>query len=278
MEIAQSLPSAGDGGPYTSSTASSVFGLQMYTPEDTDTSAPVLDDRPYAGWAYVGVLRRDTQLDPDALRRDDVESTFELDLGFVGPAVRMQDIQETAHQIFGGDEAQGWDNQLKDEPGVVLRAARRWRADYDQLLPASGLGWDLIPRVDGALGNIDTHVGVGGAGRLGLNLSRALDPIVGDTSRLQPGGRHDEPPASLFLFADLDGRFVIHNLFLDGNTFKDSQSVTEERFVGEAAIGLGWEKGDWRIAYSKHFRSKEFEGQPDDQIYSSLTVAWTPRP
>jgi hypothetical protein len=190
----------------------------------------------------------------------------------------VDDLQGEMHGIFGADEANGWSNQLDDEPGVVLRATRRWRADYDELEPESSLAFDLSPRVDGALGNIDTHVGLGGVARLGLNLSRALDPIVGDPSRSLPGGRRDVPPTSLYLFADLDGRFVIHNLFLHGNTFEDSQSVGTERLVGEGALGLGWERGPWRVAYSKHVRTAEFTGQPDDEVYGSLTVSWTPAP
>jgi hypothetical protein len=207
-----------------------------------------------------------------------VSTSVELDLGLVGPSTHVDDLQGELHGIFGADEANGWSNQLDDEPGLVLRAARRWRADYEQLEPRSSLAFDLSPRVDGALGNIDTHVGVGGGARLGLNLSRALDPIVGDPSLLRPGARGLEPPTSVFLFADLDGRFVIHNLFLHGNTFEDSQSVTTERIVGEGALGVGWEQGPWRVALSKHLRTAEFTDQPDDEVYGSLTVSWTPGP
>jgi hypothetical protein len=270
LDIAGTLPTPLDG-PGSEMDASSVIGLQIYTPENIDTPLPLPDDRPYAGWVYAGVVRHDTRLDPDASRRHDEQSSVELDLGLVGPSTRMDDLQTEVHGWFDNEEPQGWDNQLDDEPGLVLRATRRWRVDYGE--SGSGLAYDLSPRVDGALGNIDTHVGAGGVARLGVNLSRSLDPALGDT---RAAGRHPEQPASVYVFAGLDGRFVVHNLFLDGNTFEDSLSVDKERLVGETEFGLGFDLGAWRLAWSRHVRTKEFEDQPEDQAYGSVTVSWTP--
>ena len=270
LDVAGTLPTPLDG-PDRETDASSVIGLQMYTPENTQTTLPLPDDRPYAGYIYAGIVRHDTRLDPDALRRHDEQSSVELDVGVVGPATRMEDIQDEVHGWFDQDKAEGWDNQLDDEPGLVLRATRRWRVDYGE--SGWGLAYDLSPRVDGALGNIDTHVGAGGVARLGVNLSRALDPALGDP---RSSARRQERPASLYLFAGVDGRFVIHNLVLDGNTFEDSLSVDKERLVGETEVGLGFDLGAWRLAWSRHVRSKEFDDQPDDQVYGSITVSWTP--
>lgn len=278
LDFAELLPTAGDDEPGSFSTAASVVGLQMYTPENTRAKGPVRNDRPYAGYVYTGIVRRDTWLDPDPTSRRDTLATVELDLGMVGPGTGVGDLQGSVHGFFGVDEANGWSNQLDNEVGLELRAERRWRTHYDEFSPASGWAYDVTPRADGALGNFDTHVGVGGTARLGVNLSRSLDPTVGDPSQLLPSGRRAEPPSSLYLFADVDGRFVIHNLFLEGNTFEDSLSVDPERLVGEGAIGVGWEYGQWRVAYSKRVRTIEFEGQPDDEIYGSLTVSWTPVP
>lgn len=270
IAVAGTLPTPLDG-PDTETDASSVIGMQMYTPEDTSTSLPLPDDRPYAGYVYAGVVRHDTRLDPDALRRHDEQSSVELDVGLVGPSTRVDDLQDEVHGWFNQQKPEGWDNQLDDEPGLVLRAARRWRVDYGE--SGWGLAYDLSPRVDGALGNIDTHVGVGGVARLGVNLSRALDPTLGDP---RSAARRGERPSSVYVFTGVDGRFVAHNLFLDGNTFEDSLSVTEERLVGELELGLGWELGAFRFSWSRHLRSKEFEGQPDSQAYGSFTVSWTP--
>jgi lipid A 3-O-deacylase len=271
-EVAGVLPLTGDEAGFAS--ASGVLGLEMYTPEDTGLTGPILDDRPYAGWVYAGVVSRETWLDADPLRRRDSEAAVELDVGWVGPATQVDELQTTFHDLFGMNEPEGWGNQLDDEPGLVLRGALRHRWGYDEL--GAGVAWELVPRVDAALGNIDTHAGLGGGARLGFNLSRALDPLVGDPlMNARPGG---DRPASVFLFADVDGRYVAHNLFLEGNTFHDSQSVDAEDFVGELALGLGWEVGPWRIAWARHERSDEFVGQHEGQGYGSLTVSWTPGP
>ena len=42
---------------------------------------------------------------------------------------------------------------------------------------------------------------------------------------------------SLFLYATAEGSAVAHNLFLDGNTFRDSPSVDRQPWVGGGELG-----------------------------------------
>jgi hypothetical protein len=258
-------------------TVASVAGLEAYTPQDIDTSAPVLDDRPYAGWLYAGVVRYDTQLDPDTLARRDEETQVELDVGIVGPASQAEWAQDTLHEVFGLSEAEGWDHQLENELGVVLRGRRSVRAAYDELDPAEGLAFDALRRVGGAVGNVDTHAAVGGSLRLGYELPRSFDVAGGDRSRLLPGrARTGQEPASLFGYVDLEGRLVLRNIFLDGNTFRDSQDVDKQEVVGTLRVGVAWEWGAWRLGYGWTRRTDEFDSQPEDQSYGSFVVSWTP--
>ena len=43
----------------------------------------------------------------------------------------------------------------------------------------------------------------------------------------------------LYVFAAADGRAVLHNIFLDGNTFTDSYSVDTKHFVADIGAGVG---------------------------------------
>jgi len=269
------LPAGEDDGRPVFTTSSLVGGQQIFTPEDIETAAPVKDDRPYAGWLYAGVVRFDTWLDPDAFTRRDVEHAVELDLGVVGPNAYGENAQSAAHQIFPSDEVNGWSNQLGNELGIVLRATRSSRDAYAGELTDGDLAFDAISQVGGALGNVDTHAGIGETLRLGWNLPRSFDLAGGDRRRLLPGAaRTEDEAASLYAFAGLTGRLVLHDIFLDGNTFRDSQSIDKETWVGSASVGVAWEWSSFRLAYSLTQLSKEYEGQPDDQVYASITLGW----
>ncbi len=247
-------------------------GQELYTPENLATPLLVPTDRPYAAWAYAGALRTATRLDADAARRHDVELAAELDLGFVGDPALGEATQKFFHSVFNLTDPQGWDNQLETEPGFILAVSARGRDLYAEDVLGTGLAFDSVSRVQGSLGNILTHVGVGETLRVGVDLDRSLDPGLGERAR--PDEARD---ATLFWFADIEGRFVLRNIFLDGNTFSSSHDVEREDFVTDLSTGLVWQDGAWRLGYVWSRRSEEFEGQREDQTTGALTLGWTGR-
>src|SRR6185295_14578038 len=50
------------------------FGQNLYTPQDTDTSAPIPNDRPYAAWLYASFALQSTykRVDPKTNREEPV--------------------------------------------------------------------------------------------------------------------------------------------------------------------------------------------------------------
>ena len=80
---------------------------------------------------------------------------------------------------------------------------------------------------------------------------------------------------SFFVFAGGDGRAVARNIFLDGNTFRDSPSVDKEPFVGDAFYGLGVVMGRWQLTYMDAVRSLEFEAQQGKNYYGSVMLSYT---
>jgi lipid A 3-O-deacylase len=64
------------------------------------------------------------------------------------------------------------------------------------------------------------------------------DPLIrsgGVTS--PPVGWDPRKTYSVYLFAFVDRRAVGRDIFLDGNTFTDSHSVTHKTFVGDLSFG-----------------------------------------
>jgi Uncharacterized protein conserved in bacteria len=69
------------------------LGQNMYTPQNTATTAYQPGDRPYAGWTYMSLAlhaKTASQLD-----------TFETTLGIVGPSARAGETQNNYHVLMG---------------------------------------------------------------------------------------------------------------------------------------------------------------------------------
>ena len=241
------------------------IGQNIYTPEDTKAVQIVPDDRPYAGWLYLGFGLEANQ----GSNRCD---KFGLEVGMMGPDSFAEKVQRFWHSLFDLDVPKGWNNQLNNEPGIVLSYEQIRRYEFKDLF--LGLNFDLLPNVGGSLGNVFTYAETGLALRLGSDLTRDFGP-----PRIRPGlpGSSYFRPKKGFLwyvFAGLQGRAVLRNIFLDGNTFSDSPSVEKKPFVGDLQAGLVFQWNSFRICYTQVLRSKEFESQDVSDIFGSLSLSY----
>lgn len=238
-------------------------GQSMYTPRDITVPTLQTNDRPYAGWLYgsVGVIS-DTGKQLDNLQ---------LTLGVVGPLSGAAQAQDFVHDFIDSNDPQGWDYQLKNEPGIVLTYERKWRNMY-QITPF-GLGVDFTPSIGASVGNIFTHASVGGVVRFGYDLPSDYGPPLIRPS--MPGSDFFVPSQDIgwYLFAGVEGRAVARNIFLDGNTFSDSHSVDKENFVGGLQAGIAFTYKDTRIAYTHIIRTREFQGQSENDEFGAITLS-----
>ncbi|MGV6807897.1 MAG: lipid A deacylase LpxR family protein [bacterium] len=245
-------------------------GQLIFTPEDIEATELIEDDRPYAGYLYLNFAYH--------MRSNSALDSAGITLGVVGPSAQGQWAQDTIHDLRGLDKFQGWDNQIEDEAAINLTFERKHRYF---LKPAFGLEQDLIPHFGLALGNVATYANAGGEYRIGWQL-----PDDFGTASLRPGGDNSAPGKqdrrlkgeglhSLHAFISLDARLVARDIFLDGNTFKDSHSVDKKHLVADAAIGLSTTINRWKISYAMVFRSRQFEGQDHGHQYGSLSFSYT---
>jgi hypothetical protein len=239
------------------------LGQAIFTPQDLTLATPPLDDRPYAGWLY-GTLGLGIET---GLRLDQ----FALTLGVVGPASGAEQTQAFVHEITNSRDPQGWDTQLGNEPGIVLTYLRSWR----QLATAkpAGLALDMTPHVGGALGNVYTYANAGLTLRLGQRLPLDFGPPRVQPSLPNSGCFAPADKFAWYLFAGIEGRAVAHNIFLDGNTFKDSRSVDAGPLVGELQFGLVLTWGRVRLSYTHVLASREFTTQPGNTQFGVASVS-----
>lgn len=250
------------------------FGQLMFTP--TDKKRLTLDpkDRPYAGYLYLG-------LGYHAHTADTLHST-EFNFGVVGPAALARQSQNLVHDLWGIDRFKGWQNQLKNELAFQLIFERKHkngvlRTPFLENSQGNGLQIEAITHWGASLGNVASYFNTGAELRLGWQL-----PDDFGTSTLRPGGDNNTPDplnngdTSLLVHAFIatDVRLVGNNIFLDGNTFKNSHSVDRKALVADIATGIAGTWKRFRFSYAYIYRSGEFKQQSEAQIFGSFSLSY----
>jgi lipid A 3-O-deacylase len=247
-----------------------LLGQEIYTPEDLTKSALVPDDRPYAGWLFAGLAIQSPVLDDDPDRRRDRVDTIRLDLGVVGPSARGELAQNVTHRLLDIPEAEGWRNQIPNEPGLLASAETRWRILAGN--PWRRVSWDVLPRARIRAGNVRVDASAGIVGRAGMNLPRDFGTMAVDATGLLRGADPPRPWAALHL--GIEGSAVAHDLFLEGSTFGDSHSVhpVPWNYDSVAGISAGW--GPLTVRYEQHFVSPRFKERRRYHGYATAMISW----
>jgi hypothetical protein len=244
------------------------LGQSIYTPADVRSIVLVPGDRPYAGWLYAGMILQ--RRGPGWWNQPMLES-LELDFGVVGPWSLGEQAQQFAHEVLGFGRAHGWDNQLHNEPGVLLKYARSVRLNTGRI---SCLESELIPQAGFSLGNINTSVRLGATARVGVRLPddfgvQTIDDLQTSAGSVPTGGR---PGWGGYLFASAEGRAVGYNEFLDGNVLYSSHQVSREPLVAEYRFGAVLVLHHLEMGYIHVVRSREFAGQNSLDAFGSIQV------
>ncbi len=241
------------------------IGQSIFTPEDTELRRAPADQHPYAGWLYGEY----------ALLAQGENSINQLyfQLGVVGPSAGGEWVQNNFHDLIGSAEAEGWDDQLDDEPGILIGYDTKLRALAEAR--AIGLGIDLTPDFGVELGNVMTQATAGLTLRIGTDLADDYGPPRIRPSLAGSGFFTPTSTFSAYVFAGVQGRAVARNIFLDGNSFDDdSPSVDKRYFVADFQAGLVTQFKDVQVSYTYVQRTEEFKTQDDPQRFAAITFAF----
>ena len=240
------------------------LGQNLYTPDDITTDPANPDDRPYAAWLYGSIgLVNDT---------GDAQTSAMLFVGTTGEPALGEPTQDFVHDLIGSKDPQGWDSQINAEPTLMLLYERKWTAR--PIGEVTGMAVDLQPHVSGAVGNVFTYGAAGLTVRFGQDLPGDYGP-----PRIQPqtpGSDYFTPVDDFgwYLFAGAEGRAVAYNMFLDGNTYRDSASVDREILVADFSAGVVVNLGNARLSYTQVVRTPEFDGQDDLSTFGAVGLSW----
>lgn len=247
------------------------LGQNIYTPAFLDSSELIEGDRPYSAYLYAAAGFHS--------QTERYNFVWEFMAGIVGPWALGEPTQELAHALNDLRTSRGWEHQLNNEPTLEVVHETKWR--MWRLDSTSGLGLDLIPHLGGRLGNVAIYANAGAELRLGWHV-----PDDFGTCPIRPGcdarsvlsgfsGNFQNHAYGIHLFGGFDQRIVLRNIFLDGNTFTDSQSVDKKPWVTDWFAGIAAEYGRFMISYSFVLRSKEFDTQDGTHSYAALGLSFT---
>ncbi|WNK00266.1 lipid A deacylase LpxR family protein [Thalassospiraceae bacterium LMO-JJ14] len=247
------------------------LGHNMYTPADTEARTLISDDRPYAGWLYGSAsLYAETGKGIGEHFTETLDKVA-LEVGIVGPAALGKQVQNEYHKLIGVATSKGWENQLDNEPGVNLIGERKWR---HKALRFAGFEADAIPHVGASLGNVYTHLNGGVTLRIGQELYVDYGPPLIRPSLSGFGAINPAEKFSWYAFAGVDGRWVVQNIFLDGNTFTDSHSVDKKNLVGDFVAGVSMTYRNVRIAFTHVMRTREFDTQTKTDRFGAVSLSF----
>jgi len=211
------------------------LGQSIFTPQNKKAFEPLPRDRPYAGWLYAGLsLIKAPIPDPKAPLAINELDTLEIDVGMVGRAALGEQVQNSFHAFaFGNEHVNGWHNQLKSEPGLLISYDHKWQALAQTNI--WDLGADLTPTVGFDLGNVMIDAAAGGMIRIGRDLPADYGP-----PRIRPGlsgsdfflsGPDSQRDFGWYVFAGAEGVFVQINV----DAACDSKSYDQRR--GHQVVG-----------------------------------------
>jgi lipid A 3-O-deacylase len=259
-----------DGAANEDSRRYAVFlGQSLFTPKNLTLRPPDPRDRPYGGWLYVG-----TSLLQESNKH--ALENLELDVGVVGPGALGKQVQNDFHQFIGIAQAKGWSDQIQNEPGLMLSYERLWRVS---LIGDAHNGVDVVPQLGATVGNVFTYGDAGALIRIGKNLQADYGP-----ARIRPAlsgtdyfdSNNLDGNLGFYVFAGAQGRVIGRNLFLDGNSFRQSPSVVKKPLVADLQAGFSvfW-SSDWRLDFGAVRRTEEFEGQRAPDVIGTATLSFS---
>ena len=239
------------------------FGQIMFTPENISSPEIQPDDIPYSGLLYAAA--------DFSARNTEYAETIRFTAGVVGPWSQADEMQSIIHSITGSNEPGGWDHQLHNEFVLNLMYERRTPFNFGELGPDFNYQWINIKKAE--LGTINTGAEVSIVFLVRekkLKKSYDLQSSVAQNSYLFRTDLHQ----GYFSFIGLTGRLTLRNIFLDGNTFRDSPSVEKELLSAGVFYGIGYAEQKWSLSANWVREGKRFETQDGLLNYGSITYIY----
>jgi len=243
------------------------YAQQIYTPNDIESTELVVDDRPYAGYMYLEMGLYQSY-------KNELSSLI-FQIGMIGPSTRMESVQKFVHGLIGSPTPEGWDHQLGDEMTIQINYNHKKYSDTTDYFDHSSA---LITNYGFDLGNVSTKIYGGALFRYGKNVQKDYGSYVmsnGNYNHIPlKHGNYVTNKWSYSFNLSFEANLIGRNIFLDGNTFKDSHSVDKNYLTLQAGYGFSLNYKNFSFDYLRRHTTKEFKGQNYYTSYGSFIFAY----
>lgn len=240
-----------------------MLGQTMNTPSDITIAEPDVAELPYSALLAL----TNTYIVINSNYADSVATT----IGIVGPAALGEQAQTLVHKAIGSSEPEGWDTQLENEIVFRFSRARVWRtwaAQSDTI--------DFLTNTSASLGTIRSSVNTGMTLRYGKNLLNSY------ATKLFSSSRTSNPAAvnnGWFIYTGIEAGYIFNQIFTDGNTFRDSNSIDYDNEYIEVSAGVAYSYNTFSVTYAVNdsnilSRENTIKTQQNLTRYGTLTLSW----
>ncbi|ETZ20426.1 lipid A deacylase LpxR family protein [Pedobacter sp. V48] len=236
-------------------------GQKMYNPISGYAPDPEKQDRPFAGYLYVGGALSWFHSNESILKTS-------IEIGTTGPNSLAEDGQELLHSTVGFYELDGWQYQIRNEMAVNLSA------QYTKLLHrASNNAIDFS--FDGYT-NVGTTFSGAGAGILfragGINQlfnSAYTNAVIGNNAKTKALVKRE-----IFFYAKPQLNFVAYDATVQGSMFNNNSPVTFgiKPIVFAQQIGFNYSSQRFTFDFGMLFKTKEIKSTAKAHQYGSISM------
>jgi len=220
------------------------IGQNMQTPTDLSVTELIVGDVPYAG--SLGFEVNWIAFD------DDVFRGYALIVGVVGSLSGAEQTQKWIHELIGGDEPMGWDNQIPDELGVNFNGM--FKKKLFSIEGSNHLSADLALNADFGLGTALTFGEVAAEFRFGWNVPVGFafvpDPIGRSIAYDATIPHKQRWRTSIYLSVVRRQIYMQHFVFLDGSLWRDTHGVDYDKWQHQTIVGLHLTRRRWGVHVS----------------------------
>lgn len=226
------------------------IGQDVYTPHEKETLTPIIGERPYNAWLYMGL---GYQVDAESY---DTLFSFKFDVGSRGPRALGKNIQNSLHELINSPKVLGWDSQTKNEYGNVFA----FTAEHSLL--------DLLIDSRRELTHISTYISTE-AGTIWRTYTAGVSLAFGYNTPYYNSLINFPEKDTFYAFGNLQVTYVDKNNLLDGNS---NYNVIREKNIKKYDIGLNWDNDDIRFRFTLTTMSKEFTTQKESHRFGLLEI------
>ncbi|MDC5807111.1 lipid A deacylase LpxR family protein [Vibrio europaeus] len=184
-----------------------VLGHKMYTPSDIESTTPMVNDRPYAGFLHSEFNY--ISLHPEQAQR------FNLTLGVTGDKALSEDAQKLVHSITKSSEPNGWAFQVDDSfAGSVgyLTHFNLWRQRS-----IANTDWEISNVSEINAGNFRSDVSTGFMFRWGSDLGGNMGAANIDNENPFRAGMLGGSKGGWFVFTGIEARYRFNDVTVEGD-------------------------------------------------------------